>query len=122
MLNDVSAHREASPAASEEDFAAPSEADSDDEDTLKITLRSASTKPLSLTVRKTTKVGAIIKAFLKHHALTAQYASPVKGQGKKGKNKASGPALVVDGDKLNPDDEIGGADLDDGDMVEVVGL
>lgn len=34
----------------------------------------------------------------------------------------TGPALVVDGDRLNPDDDISVADLEDGDMVEVVGL
>ncbi len=29
---------------------------------------------------------------------------------------------MVDGDRLSPEDEIGVADLEDGDMVEVVGL
>ena len=43
-------------------------------------------------------------------------------KGKKGKGQVAGPALVVDGDRLNPDDEISVADLEDGDMVEVVGL
>lgn len=32
------------------------------------------------------------------------------------------PHLMVDGDKMTDDMEIGEADLDDGDLVEVVGL
>ena len=118
--------RDDSPVLIDEDSPAPSEDEDEsgdgDGDTLKITLRSAITKPLTLTVRQTTKCSAIIQAFLKHHNLTDKYASsPAKGK-KKGKAASSGPALSVDGDKLNLNDEISVADLEDGDMVEVVGL
>ena len=88
---------------------------------MKIRIGAASLKTFNLTVRQTTKCSAILKAFLKHHKLTDNYpSSPVKG--KKGKGQVACPALVVDGDRLNPDDEISVADLEDGDMVEVVGL
>ncbi|KAI0693218.1 hypothetical protein BC835DRAFT_1306833 [Cytidiella melzeri] len=112
--------RDISPAGTEAESAAESDAgeDSGDDETLKITLRASSLKPLALTVRQTTKCSAILKAFLKHHKLTQQYpSSPVKGKG-----QGSGPGLIVDGDRLNPDDAISVADLEDGDMVEVVGL
>lgn len=118
--------RGTSPISIADDSAAPSEPedDSGDEDTLKITLRSALTKPLTLTVRQTTKCHAILQAFFKHHKLTDKYTtSPAKGKkSAKGKAKPAGPALVVDGDRLNPDDEISVADLEDGDVVDVVGL
>jgi hypothetical protein len=39
----------------------------------------------------------------------------------KGKN-VGGPALVVDGDKLGSGYKIGDTELEDGDMVEVVGI
>ena len=114
--------RGSSPAVTEgESAASEAEGGADDDDKLRITLRAASLKSYNITVRQTTKCSAILAAFLKHHKLTDKYTSyPAKG--KKGKVKAPGPALVVDGDRLNPDDEISVADLDDGDMVDVVGL
>ncbi|KAI0087049.1 hypothetical protein BDY19DRAFT_907909 [Irpex rosettiformis] len=126
-LNAVHQSRESSPAGTEgDDSAAASEAeeDAEDDDRLKITLRAASLKSLNLTVRQTTKCSAILRAFLKYNNLSEKYpSSPTKGKkGKKGKSQATGPALVVDGDRLSPDDEISVADLEDGDMVEVVGL
>ena len=68
-----------------------------------------------MTVRPTTKCMSILKEFMKRAGLNAS-ASP----GKKG--KANIPALVVDGDRLDPASEIGEAELEDGDLVEVVGL
>lgn len=41
---------------------------------------------------------------------------------KKGGNAGNIPMLCLDGDKLNPGSEIGDADLEDGDLIEVVGL
>ena len=93
------------------------EGQKDNADTMKLIFRSAITKPITLTVRPTTKCSTILQVFLKRHNLNAKYP-PTKGK-KRGK---SGPALVVDGDKLDPESEISLADLEDGDMVEVVGL
>lgn len=83
-------------------------------------LRSAVTedKSINLTVRPTTTCRAIVKAFLKAAGLSDQYTASSK-------NKKAGqamPQLMIDGDKMADDMEIGEADLDDGDLVEVVGL
>lgn len=92
-------------------------------DTFRLTLRSGKTKDIVLTVRPSTACGAIVKAFLKKSGLAEQYPEPTveKRKGKKGK-PAEGPRLMLDGDKLDPSSEIGAADLEDGDLVEVVGL
>ncbi|EED79426.1 predicted protein [Postia placenta Mad-698-R] len=92
-------------------------------DTFRLTLRSGKTKDIVLTVRPSTACGAIVKAFLKKSGLAEQYPEPTveKRKGKKGK-PAEGPRLMLDGDKLDPASEIGAADLEDGDLVEVVGL
>ena len=68
-------------------------------------------------MRQTTKCSAILKAYLKKAGLASKYPSASKKT-----SKTKGPALAVDGDRLNPNDEIGTADLEDGDQVEVVGL
>lgn len=82
-------------------------------------LRSAATEDsVNLTVRSTTTCGAIIKAFLKAAGLSDRYPVPPS----KGKQTCAMPQLMVDGDKMTDDMEIGEADLDDGDLVEVVGL
>jgi hypothetical protein len=120
-LNVASQSRGVSPAAAGESAAESDAEESGGGETFKITLRASSLKPLTLTVKQTTKCSSIIKAFLKHHNLSDKYASsPVKD--KKGKASAPAPALVVDGDRLDPNDEISVADLEDGDMVEVTGL
>lgn len=103
-----------------------------DEDKFKLILRSALTpnKEISLVVRPTTKCGAIVKAFLKKAGLSGQYpeiftAVPAKkGGGRKNNVAGAGkdPKLCLDGDKLDNASEIGDADLEDGDMIEVVGL
>ena len=120
----ISPSRAATPSV---DSAAASEAgseDDEDDDTMKLTFRSAVSKDITLTVRPTTKCSVILKAFLKRAGLSDKYpSSPVKG--KKGKSKGSmllGPALMVDGERLDPDAEISSADLEDGDLVEVTGL
>ncbi|GJE88490.1 ubiquitin-like domain-containing protein [Phanerochaete sordida] len=129
----IRAHPRTTPAPDQDDdddeeIRAQSEALSDagsddDEDKMKLIFRSTVAKPITLTVRPTTKCSTILKAFLKQAGLSDKYpASPVK-KGRKGKNAAStGPALVVDGDRLDPDSAISAADLEDGDLVEVVGL
>lgn len=121
---DADPARGSSPITAEVNSTNPSDAENESEgggETLKITLRSAVTKPLTLTVRQTTKCRAIVQAFLKHHELTEKYSSsPTKG--KRGKAQPAGPVLCVDGDKLSPEDQISVADLDDGDVVDVVGL
>ncbi|KAF5382500.1 hypothetical protein D9615_003048 [Tricholomella constricta] len=94
-----------------QDAPAPDDAESDAEgDTFKLILRSTiSAKDITLTVRPTTKCGAIVKAYLKK-----------AGVAEGGKKKD--PRLCVDGDRMGNDVEIGEADLEDGDLVEVVGL
>lgn len=109
-----------------------SEAESDVEgDTFKIVLRSAkTTKDITLTVRPTTKCGSIVKAFLKKAGLADEYPTAgetppePKAKLKRGKQAVvpKDPRLCVDGDKLGNDSPISDADLEDGDMVEVVGL
>ena len=102
-----------------------------DGDKFKLILRSALTlnKEISLVVRPTTKCGAIVKAFLKKAGLSGQYpevfaGAPASKSGKTRNVAAAGkdPRLCLDGDKLDNASEIGGADLEDGDMIEVVGL
>ncbi|KAF9468649.1 hypothetical protein BDZ94DRAFT_1245911 [Collybia nuda] len=110
------------------------ESDSDD-NTFKLILRSTITKDITLIVRPTTKCGAIVKAFLKKADVAEQYpkvfggeaANKSKGSrkstgGKKGQASEKVPALSVDGDKMGNDAEIGEAELEDGDLVDVVGL
>lgn len=97
-----------------------------DGDTFKLILRSAISKDITLTVRPTTKCEAIVKAFLKRVGIEAQYPEVFNTKGVGTKNRGSkgqkDPRLCIDGDKMGNDVEIGDADLDDGDLVEVVGL
>ncbi|KAF8073910.1 hypothetical protein FPV67DRAFT_1621405 [Lyophyllum atratum] len=127
-------------ASSDTDAASPSQeqqdAESDAEgETFKLILRSTiSAKDITLTVRPTTKCGAIVKAFLKKAGVAEQYpnvfvadggrAAPKKAakRGKKAVVAEKDPRLCVDGDKMGNDVEISEADLEDGDLVEVVGL
>lgn len=84
------------------------------DDSFNIVLRSASTKDVKLRVRPTTKCRLIVAAFMKKATLPASL-SPRKKAGKDVK-------LSVDGDRMGDDVEIGEADLEDGDVVEIVGL
>lgn len=56
-----------------------------------------------------------MKAFLKKAGLANRNNSPKKGG-------AKGAALSIDGDRMDPNMQIADADLEDGDMVDVVGL
>lgn len=99
-----------------------SDAESDsDGDTFKLVVQSAIAKGITLTVRPTTKCGAIVKAFLKRAGVADNYPAvfgATVGKKKGGKD----PKLRVDGDKMENEAEIGEADLEDGDQVEIVGL
>jgi hypothetical protein len=114
-----------------------SDAEPEDGDTFKLILRSTITKDITLTVRPTTTCGAIVKAFLKKAGVADQYptlfgaysgakAGDKGGRksvgGQKGKAPEKEPALSVDGDRMGNDVKISEADLDGGDLVDVVGL
>ncbi|KIJ62602.1 hypothetical protein HYDPIDRAFT_93882, partial [Hydnomerulius pinastri MD-312] len=102
---------------------AESEAESTGGDKLKLIFRSAATKDKTfpLTVRPTTTCGAIVKAFLKTAGLPDIYSN-APSKGKKGKKDTPYPQLMIDGDKMASTAEIGDADLEDGDLVEIVGF
>ncbi|KAG1772354.1 hypothetical protein EDD22DRAFT_860660 [Suillus occidentalis] len=89
---------------------AESEAESTGGDKIRLVLRSAATEDnVNLTVRSTTT----------QPGLSDRYPiPPLKGK----QTTRAMPQLMVDGDKMTDDMEIGEADLDDGDLVEVVGL
>ncbi|KAG6853057.1 hypothetical protein C0991_007201 [Blastosporella zonata] len=120
-----------SPLQDQSDDAKEQESNAEGE-TFKLTVRSSvATKDITLTVRPTTKCGAIVKAYLKKAGVADQYPSlfteegaPAKkgGKGKKAAQPEKDPRLCVDGDRMDNDAEIGEADLEDGDMVEIVGL
>ncbi len=105
----------------------PSQDQGEESQTFKLIVRSERTKDkdITLTVRPTTKCGAIVRAFLKKAGLDAEYpagGAPIKGRGRGKAAAAKVPALSVDGDRMDAETEIGEADLEDGDLVEVVGL
>ena len=79
-------------------------------------------------MRPTTKCGAIVKAFLKKAGVAAQYPA-VFGEAVKAPKKSgwgappkTDPRLCVDGEKLDNEAEIGDSELEEGDLVEVVGM
>lgn len=117
-------------AEGEESGEASSDADSIEdtaEDTFRLTLRSMKTpKGVVLTVRPQTKCGAILKAYLRKAGLAHEYleydAGRSRNRGRRSVIIASGPRLVVDGDKLDNEVEIREADVEDGDIIEVTGL
>lgn len=113
------------PSSSQAQHESDAESESDG-DKFKLILRSGITKDIALVVRPTTKCGAIIKAYLKKAGVADQYPQVFGIVSKGGKSKsttsAKDPRICVDGDKMSNDAEISEADLEDGDMVEVVGL
>lgn len=98
------------------------------EGTFKLTIRSTKTpKGIVLTVRPQTKCSAIVKAYLRKAGLASGYleydtSKGVRNRGRRSIMIASGPRLVVDGEKLDNEIEIREADVEDGDIVEVTGL
>ncbi|KAF7298984.1 hypothetical protein MIND_00846600 [Mycena indigotica] len=104
-------------------------------DSFKLILRSALTtnKDISLNVRSTTKCGTIVQAFLKKAGIADNYPAVIagtstskgprkRGKGKKGAEPAKEPKLEIDGDRVGNDEAIGNYELEDGDVVDVVGL
>jgi len=118
-------HQDSSPATSPP-TAPQSDAESEPEstggDTIKLVLRSAATKDKTfpLTVRSTTTCGAIVTAFLKAAGLPDNYSRVASTS--RGNKPVPCPQLMVDGDKMASEAEIGDADLEDGDLVEIVGV
>ncbi|KAI0667739.1 hypothetical protein C8Q78DRAFT_1052335 [Trametes maxima] len=105
----------------------PKQQDDKPSDTFHIKVLSGRTEgEITLLVRPTTKCGAIVCAFLKKAGLEAEYsANPTAPQGRKRGKAAAAvkvPALSIEGDKMDPETEIGEADLVDGEQVEIVGL
>ncbi|PFH46528.1 hypothetical protein AMATHDRAFT_50986 [Amanita thiersii Skay4041] len=121
------------PQAKSQPYTRDSDAESDvDDNKFKIVLQSSLTqgRHITLTVRPTTKCGSIVKAFLKKAGLADQYPqvfadANVDATQKRGRRKTpiqKDPRIYIDGEKMENETEIGEADLEDGDMVEVVGL
>ncbi|KAG7445799.1 uncharacterized protein BT62DRAFT_932963 [Guyanagaster necrorhizus] len=99
----------------------------DDREKLKLTLRSnKTTQDIVLVVRPTTTCGAIVRAFLRKAGLADLYPMVMSGgtssTTKKRGMLAKDPRIYVEGDKMGNEVEIGDADVEDGDMVEVGGL
>ncbi|KDQ25903.1 hypothetical protein PLEOSDRAFT_1066923 [Pleurotus ostreatus PC15] len=127
---------EESVAAADKSDESDAESEASQSDTFKLIIRSKLTKDkdITLTVRPTTKCGAIVKAFLKKAGLSEQYplagevGAPAKPQPKNKKGKGSkavaakDPKLSIDGDEADNGTQIEAFDLEDGDQVEVVGL
>lgn len=90
------------------------------EDKFKLVLRSAAIKDITLNVRPTTNCGAIVKAFLKAAGLADVYNDDVSRFWKP-KSKPY-PQLLIDGEKQHAETKIGDTDLEDGDLVDVVGI
>lgn len=109
-----------------------SDVESEADDKFKIVLQSSVTqgRHITLTIRPRTKCGAIVKAFLNKAGLAEQYPQVFQDTTTKAapkRRRKSGaqlkdPRICIDGEKMTNDTEIGDADLEDGDMVEVVGL
>ena len=87
----------------------------DDTDKFKLVLRGHGTKEITLSVRSTTTCGKIVRAFL---AVVAKH----DGKAPISPRKAAQVRLRIDGEKQHPDTPISECDLEDGDMVEVVGM
>ncbi|KAK0188129.1 hypothetical protein F5146DRAFT_1062126 [Armillaria mellea] len=99
----------------------------DDGEKLKLTLRSKkTTQDIILVVRPTTTCGAIVRAFLKKAGLADEYSAVMNGGTLSTKKKRGvqpkDPRIYIEGDKMGNEVEIGEADVEDGDMVEVGGL
>ncbi|KAI5121071.1 hypothetical protein M0805_008585 [Coniferiporia weirii] len=86
---------------------AESDASHDRSDTFRLHLRSDA-ETITVTVRPTTKCRAIVASFLRKTGRPAAAAKKAR--------------IEVDGIKLATDSEIGTADLEDGDLIDIVGL
>lgn len=81
-------------------------------------LRAPGLKDVTLSVRPSTTCGKIVRAYLRILAAHQSDSSSVKLTPRKAKEVR----LSVDGDRRHPDTLIADCDLEDGDLVEVVGL
>ena len=95
------------PSSSQVDKGAESDSSQGKDNTFKITLRSGS-RTITVTVRPTTKCSSFVSTFVKKSNLPPETAKKAR--------------IEVDGEKMDPDSEIGDADLEDGDQVDIVGL
>jgi Ubiquitin-2 like Rad60 SUMO-like len=84
-------------------------------DKFKVVLRAHGMKEITLSVRPTTTCSKIVRAFL---AVAAKQG----GKAPASPRKAAQVRLSIDGEKQHPDTPISNCDLEDGDLIEVVGL
>lgn len=85
----------------------------DSNEKFKLIVRAANLS-IPLSVRPATTCGKIVKAFLTIMVKEKGLTVPAK--------KASLARLYVDGEKQDPNAPISDCDLEDGDMVEIIGL
>ena len=78
------------------------------QDTFKLHLRAGPAETVLVTVKPSTKCSSIVASFLKKTGRSSVLSKNVR--------------LSVDGEKLEPNDSIETADLEDGDMLDIVGL
>lgn len=98
------------------------ESEVEEGDKIKLILRAANLPDASIVVKQATLCETIVLVFLKKAGIEDRYQpSGQTANSKKGKLKPF-PQLCVDGDRLDGRSEISMADLEDGDLVDVVGL
>lgn len=101
----------------EDDFSAGASSQSESEtqeDTFKLSVRSGSTE-ISVRVRPATTCGAIVASFVKR-------TSGKNGRAKVSAAKAKSARIEFDGEKMQPETTVGGMELEDGDVIDIVGL
>lgn len=84
------------------------ESDGGLQDTFKLTLRSGTSQSITVTVKPSTKCSSIVASFLKKTGRPATASKKAR--------------ISVDGESLSPNDPIDVAGLEDGDVVDIVGL
>lgn len=84
-----------------------SKVEDDQSDRIKLHIR-AGNQTIIMSVKSTTKCKSIIETFLRKTGRSASASKSAR--------------LRVDGEKLDPESEIGEMDLEDGDLVDVVGI
>jgi len=87
----------------------------DADNKFKLVLRAPGTKEVTLSVRPTTTCGKIVRAFL---AVVAKTGGTIPANPR----KVAKIQLCIDGERQDPDTAIVDCDLEDGDMIEVVGM
>lgn len=84
------------------------ESDGGSQDTFKLTLQSGATQSVTVTVRPSTKCSSIVASFLKKTGRPAAASKKAR--------------ICVDGESLHPNDPIEVAGLEDGDVVDIIGI